>query len=187
MDDEGLSYFHQMLADSRCYLEFGCGGSTVYACNEAKVTNVLSVDTSIDWVKRIRAETATSGVNLVLDHVDLGEVGDWGKPKSADRYKDFWKYPASPWRKARELDLTPDTVLIDGRFRVACFLYSLLSAKSGTTIMFDDYFDRPHYFEVEKFCSLTKRVGRSGIFKSTNNFDVGEVVSAYARYSLDWS
>jgi len=134
----------------------------------------------------VREET-NGTVNLYLDHVDLGEVGAWGTPINIARYGDFWKYSVAPWKKATELNVVPDTVLIDGRFRVACFLYSLLSARVGTTIIFDDYFDRPHYFVSEKYCAVELRVGRVGVFKISKQFKVSDLVADYAKYALDWS
>ena len=80
MDSEGLSCFKEALSHTSCYLEFGCGGSTVYACNETKIENVISVDTDAAWIQRVREE-AGSAVKLHLEHVDLGEVGKWGTPK----------------------------------------------------------------------------------------------------------
>jgi hypothetical protein len=187
MDSDGLIFFQDQLSRSSCYLEFGCGGSTVYACNDAKVKTVISVDTDPKWIEKIRSETSSSDVDLYMDHIDLGKVGNWGTPKTADRYRDFWKYSSSPWRKAAELHVVPDTVLIDGRFRIACFLFSLLTARAGTTIIFDDYCERPHYFVVENFCSLDRKVGRAGVFCVSKQFNVSELVSEYARYTLDWS
>jgi hypothetical protein len=46
----------------------------------------------------------------------------------------------SPWRRGA---VKPDLVLIDGRFRLACFLHPLLAAAPGTPILFDDYTNRP--------------------------------------------
>lgn len=91
---------------------------------------------------------------LHLTHCDLGEIGDWGTPINRDKSADFWRYMASPWDIAKREKLIPDVVLIDGRFRVASFLYSLLSARVGTLLMFDDYLNREYYFVVENFCKL---------------------------------
>lgn len=186
MDPEGLAYFKEAVSYSSCYLEYGCGGSTIYACNETKIQNVISIDSDAAWIQKVREET-NGTVNLYLDHVDLGEVGAWGTPINIARYGDFWKYSVAPWKKAAELNNVPDTVLIDGRFRVACFLYSLLSARVGTTIIFDDYFDRPHYFVAEKYCAVEPRVGRVGVFKVSKQFKVSDLVADYAKYVLDWS
>ncbi len=92
MDSEGLILFSEKLSKSSCYLEFGCGGSTVYACREAKVATVISVDTDANWIEKIRTETSGCASKLYINHIDLGEVGDWGTPKNTDRYRDFWTY-----------------------------------------------------------------------------------------------
>jgi hypothetical protein len=187
MDEEGLSFFKGALKNSKCYLEFGCGGSTVYASNQENIQHIISIDTDLRWVTKIQEETANCNTNLYLDHLDLGEVGDWGTPINKTQCRDFYKYSVFPWKRAAELKIMPDTVLIDGRFRVSCFLYSLLAARVGTTVIFDDYFDRPYYFVVEKFCKIEYRAGRAGVFKISKQFNVSELVSEYAHHILDWS
>ena len=64
--------------------------------------------------------------------------------------------------------MIPDTVLIDGRFRVCCFFTCLKFAKEGTIIIFDDYFDRPYYHIVEKYLDIHQKCGRQAIFKIFN-------------------
>ena len=60
--------------------------------------------------------------------------------------------------------VSPDLVLIDGRFRVASFLVSALLAQEGCTILFDDYFDRPNYHVVEKYLKPVRKAGRMAEF-----------------------
>jgi hypothetical protein len=61
--------------------------------------------------------------------------------------------------------VTPDVVLIDGRFRVSCFLTSILRAQPGTAIIFDDYVSREFYHVVERLISPSYHDGRQAIFK----------------------
>ena len=51
-------------------------------------------------------------------------------------------------------------VLIDGRFRVACFLFSLLNAKKDSIIIFDDYMNRSEYHVVEEVLPKYEKCGR---------------------------
>ncbi len=187
MDEGGLGCFTEAMRQSSVFLEYGCGGSTLYACNVAKVKTVISVDTDKLWVEKVCSSVTDSKTHLLLEYCDLGDVGDWGTPKTTERYQDFWKYMVSPWAAAKAHGVVPDTVLIDGRFRVASFLYSLLSSRTGTKILFDDYFDRPHYFCVEAFCRVEERRGRMAVFVATNNFSHVDLVAKIARYSLIWS
>ena len=183
MDSEGLSFFKDAISHSNCFLEYGCGGSTSYAVNFGKLSAVISVDTSKEWVDKVHKSLSHMNTQLLLEHCDLGPIGEWGRPINKDRSGDFWRYMVTPWRVARESRLTPDTVLIDGRFRVAAFLYSLLSARVGTLIMFDDYLNRPHYFVVENFCRLKEKHGRMGVFIVENNYSLPDIVSAIAEYA----
>jgi len=56
-------------------------------------------------------------------------------------------------------------VLVDGRFRVACFLASILSITEDTTIFFDDYVDRDYYHVVEEIIKPNRFCGRQAIFE----------------------
>ena len=164
LEAEGIDLFKTLLKNSQCYLEYGCGGSTVYACNVALVKSVISVDTDEKWIKAVLASVDRKISKVEVVFCDLGEVENWGFPKSEEKVHDFWKYMVSPWEVSKKLDLSPDVILIDGRFRVASFLYSLINAQAGTIILFDDYSLRPHYFVVEEFCGLNQLCGRMGLF-----------------------
>jgi hypothetical protein len=187
MDEGGLKFFTDAITRSTCYLEYGCGGSTAYAANVAKVKTIIAVDTSKVWVDKVKQSLSETQTKLHLKYCDVGEIGDWGTPVNRDKSADFWRYMVTPWQAANELIAVPDTVLIDGRFRVASFLYSLLSARVGTLLMFDDYLDREHYFVVEKFCKLHEKHGRMGVFYADHNYSVPELVSTISQYSTNWA
>jgi len=74
----------------------------------------------------------------------------------------------SPWQHG---SVKPDLVLIDGRFRVACFLHSLLAAEPGTPILFDDYSNRPHYHLVEESYPIEQTEGRQALFRVPAELD----------------
>ena len=59
----------------------------------------------------------------------------------------------------------PDLVLIDGRFRVLCFLTTIKFAPEGCKILFDDYNNRPFYHVVEEFCPKIDTCGRQALFE----------------------
>ena len=73
----------------------------------------------------------------------------------------FESYRTWVWRQG----VSPDVVLVDGRFRVACFLTSLIEAVENTIIIFDDYADRHHYHVVERFLKPFKCCGRQAFFR----------------------
>ena len=180
-------FFKDAIARSSCYLEYGCGGSTAYAANLAKVKTIISVDTSQIWIDKVIQSLAHTDSTLLIKHCDLGEIINLGTPINRDKSMHFWRYMVTPWETARAKNLVPDAVLIDGRFRVASFLYSLLSARAGTLLMFDDYLNRKHYFVVEKYCKLQEKHGRMGVFYADHNYAVTDIVATIAEYSTNWA
>lgn len=186
MDAEGLAYFKKSLENCNCYLEYGAGGSTAYACNVAKIKTVISVESDKKWADTVQASLVNSDSNLLLKHCDIGKVGKWGAPKNKNAVNTFWKYMVAPWLIAKKYNETPSVILIDGRFRIASFLYSLLAAKDGTVILFDDYLDRPKYNVVEEFAKLEETQGRMGIFHVQHNYDTLDIVARIAQHSIRW-
>ena len=70
-------------------------------------------------------------------------------------------YFDGPWADGFD----PQLVLIDGRFRVACFLTSLLRAKPGTLLLFDDYTERAYYHVIEEFLRPQQQTERQAVFE----------------------
>lgn len=112
-------------------------------------------------------------------HVDLGELGSWGRPIDYSHRARFSSYIAAPW----QFDAKPDVVLVDGRFRVACFLKSLLEAAPGTTILFDDYTERSHYHLVEEYADRTDTCGTQAKFVVPEDFDRESVTRELAAFT----
>jgi len=76
-------------------------------------------------------------------------------------------------------------VLVDGRFRVACVLESLLSLSplSETQILLDDYVGRPEYAVVEEYADV-KIVGRMAVLhprRLVDRINVRRLVRQYCR------
>jgi hypothetical protein len=184
MDTDGLAAFKAAVKGASSYLEYGCGGSTILAANSG-VKNIIAVDTSSEWAGAVRDAVAqVDGVRATIAHCDVGEVGDWGVPLSNARINDYHKYAVMPWYAAKKMGVVPGLVLVDGRFRVACFLYTLISARVGTAILFDDYGDRPGYHVVEQFCDLEEMHGRMGAFIVRKHYSFPDIAETFAKYSI---
>ena len=117
------------------------------------------------WINKVIADK--TGPRIDAQWVDLGALGDWGRPLTYEHRDNFVHYVRSPWVRSA----TPDVVLIDGRFRVCCFLTCLLQAKQDTILVFDDYIDRPHYHIVEELLPPFEWCGRQAIFSVSPDFD----------------
>jgi len=141
------------------YGEYGCGKSTKWVLNNTSAS-VIAVDTSVEWVDAVRIDNQRNNDRLDIHHSNLGDVGEWGRPLSYQRKDDFSDYTDYIWKQ----DKTPKLVMIDGRFRVCCFLTSLKFAEEGTKIIFDDYTNRRQYHVVEKYVRRVKECGRQCMF-----------------------
>ncbi len=182
LEQDGLAIFDHYVSGANCYLEYGSGGSTIRAL-QLKAYNIISVDSSDEWISVV-GSAMSSSCNVNLIHCDIGPVGDWGRPSDQQGLSNYHSYMSKPWFVAKEKLLAPSVVLIDGRFRVASFLYSLLCAQPGTIILFDDYMNRPQYHVVEQFCCPYEVHGRMAIFVVSNCYRIPEIVAKIAEYSI---
>ena len=73
-------------------------------------------------------------MRITIEAIDLCELGDWGHTTTYRHRNRFRDYVHSPRQHG---SMKPDLVLINGRFRVACILHSLLAAQPGTPILFE--------------------------------------------------
>ena len=163
-DGEG-ERFKEYIRSASVYGEYGCGFSTTWIYENTQC-KILSVDSSREWVDQT-LKTVEHDPRVDLRWVDLGELKKWGRPKSYAHRSRFPEYINSIW----ERDDKPQLVLVDGRFRVACFLTSLLRADAGSIIVFDDYVNRPHYHIVEEFVTTQEIFGRQAYFEVPENMD----------------
>jgi hypothetical protein len=175
-DAESTAYFRKRLETSRSYLEYGSGGSTILA--NRLVDTLVSVDSDAHFLADVRRKLAQDGHRTMakLIHVNIGLTQEWGKPvftrPTRRRVRRWEDYPTAPWRYFRSIAQQPDLILVDGRFRVACVLESLLSLSplSDTQILLDDYASRPHYRVVEQFAAV-EMAGRMAILRPRRLID----------------
>ena len=156
------SLFKDLIKDIDIYFEYGCGKSTEYMYRFTK-SKIFSVDTSKEWIDKIQSITDDKiDDRLNLKWIDVGEIENWGQPKSFKMRKNFTIYADWLWKQNKE----PGLVLIDGRFRILCFLTTLRYSPIGTKIIFDDYKERQLYHIVEEFSPVIDRCGRQALFES---------------------
>ena len=176
--------FKDVLKTSKIFGEYGCGSSTEWVLKNTNA-DIVSVDSSKVWVDKISSGNTAYKKRLKLKYVDLGEVENWGRPVGYEKSYNFINYFNWIWNQ----DILPDTVLIDGRFRVCCFLTSIKYGKENTKIIFDDYNNRPYYHVVEKFVKKKQSYGRQALFivenKKNINIDLLNIEINNFRYVMD--
>lgn len=163
--------FIALARQAKVYGEYGCGASTRWVATQTR-SQIYAVDTAEMWVQSV-LENVGSRDSLSLHWVNLGPLADWGRPIGFTKSANFKEYTDWMWPQTQK----PDLVLVDGRFRVCCFATSLKQAAEGTTIVFDDYTNRPHYHIVESLLTPSSTCGRQAIFRvpSRNEIAIGAV------------
>jgi hypothetical protein len=149
-------------ATAKTILEYGSGGSTVVAAELGR--RVFSVESDAAWLAGMEAWFAANpqAGQVTMHHGDVGPTGDWGMPVSSGAFRKYPGYAASVWD--RKDFVAPDVVLVDGRFRVACFVTAFLRTTRPVRLLFDDYVERQHYHVVERLVAPVAHAGRMAIF-----------------------
>lgn len=155
-DDE---LFKRIVKQAKYYGEYGCGKSTKWVLDNT-LCDVIAIETSRQWVDIVKKDNKKNDQRLTIKHAECGTTGNWGRPVDFSKRYLFQEYTDFLWRQ----DLKPDVVLIDGRFRVCCFLTCLKYADEGTNILFDDYVSRPQYHIVEEYAERVEVCGRQCLF-----------------------
>ena len=121
--------FKLYLQDCKLYFEYGVGLSTSWVFENSNA-KIIAVDTDKEWISHVDDRVKNLRVKLVW--VNLGDLTKWGRPNSYKYRNNFIDYVSGVWNFKSQADV----ILIDGRFRVACFLYSLIHSKKGSIIIF---------------------------------------------------
>ena len=185
LEREGFDALKSKLRQDTCYIEYGVGGSTVLAAKQITTGAIFAVDTSSEWIEKVKKETQDTSAVLRITHCNFGSVQGWGTPETNDHFADYWQYMQMPWLASKYYPPV-SLVLVDGRFRVASFLFSLISAKPGTTILFDDYATRQRYHVVEDFCNVHKYHKRMAEFIVPDVKVTPELAATIAEYSVNF-
>ena len=158
MTAEEVTCFERILRDTRTYLEFGCGGSTRLAA-EANVARIYSVDSDREWIEACRVHPSIAPLveagRAKFHWANVGPLGLWGYPADESRVRHWPSYSLAIWDAIGE-DL-PDTVLVDGRWRISTAVQTLLRCGPDTVLLFHD-FHRKKYKQIKRFVRTTALV-----------------------------
>jgi hypothetical protein len=192
LDPSGLARWQQEIASAEVYLEYGSGGSTVAAAQSA--SHVVSVDSDAKFlaaVQRRVEQTQTAHADVRCLPIDIGLTEKWGRPviewPTSARLARWRRYTAAPWEYLESRSLAPDFIFVDGRFRVACVLESLLRLPDAakTRIMLDDFARRTNAYAAVLEFAEAERVGRTLILRRKAVFDRDGCRNALSAYQRD--
>jgi len=190
-DSDSTPYFIERLSAATLYLEYGSGGSSILASQLGK--KFVSVDSDPYFIESVEKKIAKLGVTScgTFIHANLGLTEAWGAPvctrPTVKRLASWKSYFTAPWNELSER-FSPDLILVDGRFRVACALTTILNLaqKDRWELLVDDYHGRPHYRAIEEFANLERMVGRMAVFKPKASIDLEALNKSLRVYAGDW-
>lgn len=172
MSSDAIDYLTDKFKNTNTFLEYGAGGSTVLAAKMG-VNYCYSVESDRNFADAVREKIdiyKNSTIKFIVP--DIGPVGDWGYPKDNSQCHKWHNYALYVWDIIHKNNRMPELILVDGRFRISCFLISLINATPGTPIIFDDYFSRSlRYGVVEELLLPEKIMGDSAIFRVPEKLD----------------
>lgn len=189
-DEQTKSIFLQKIIDAETYVEYGGGGSSFQATQNA--AKVITVESDKRFLNALIAEMAPNILanQWIPCYVDIGFTGTWGNPvdqRPINRNIERWgNYVDRPWTIIRERNWPqPDFLLIDGRFRVACALKARVELNSvpEINILIDDYSVRPWYWVLSNFFHVSK-FGRSALL-TKKDVDERDLELALNYYKSD--
>ncbi len=186
MNEEERLLFCKYAEKAKIYLEFGSGGSTIWVLLNTSAT-VYSVESEMSWIGEMRKygviRDSESAGQLRLYHIDIGKTRGWGYPDGDKNEELFPLYSSDIFNDKKAC--SADTILIDGRFRVACALKCILNLRSNAVIMVHDFWDRGYYHIILKYVNIIDRAGTLGVFTIKEGIDIASVEKDYELYRYD--
>jgi len=180
--------FRDRLSQSRSYLEYGSGSSTLCAAQAGVPTVAVEGDRYFARAVR-RMLPANAPVRFAMPNIGLivGLCRPFFNTPTPRRMKRWSRYVQAPYAV---LDHFPDFILADGRFRLSCMLEAVRRAREGghaVTIMCDDYVGRPRYHGIEAYVGAPRIVGRAAFFEIEPGQGGPEITPAIVHAALaDW-
>ncbi|AJC89596.1 glycosyltransferase family 2 protein [Campylobacter lari] len=178
-----INLFLSYAIRSKYYLEFGCGGSTFVVAYSTSAC-IYSVESDLNFINFLSKNEVISASlqnsRLKFFHVDIGETKEWGYPKSLNCKDKFILYSQYVFSVINPSLI--DLIFIDGRFRVACVLNSILNCPKSIYIVHDFFNRKEKYGVVLDFLDCIDSIDTLAVFKVKDNIDVSQVKECYERY-----
>ena len=163
------------------YLEFGSGGSTFLMLLNTQIQHITSVESDKKWIKYLRNWKIIPNnekKRLKFLHINIGRTGEWGRPIDLEKKDKFPNYSLCPFINNKNYDV----VFIDGRFRVACALQTILNCNKNTKILIHDFINRPYYHSILEFTDIVDTVDTMVLLKIKDDFNKNQLISLYEKY-----
>ena len=158
------------------------------ASQQPNLLQIVSVEGGASWIEKLKQEQpireAISAGRLTFHHIDYNaNEGSWSAPKDMSKHHLFPRYSEIIWDYPAK---TFDTILVDGRFRVACIakLYDYVSEDAH--ILVHDFLNRPKYHCILAFFEIVDKVDTLVCLKKKPSIDRVLLDKIIKEYSYQW-
>ncbi|TVL55390.1 hypothetical protein A9X76_10320 [Brachyspira hyodysenteriae] len=189
MTEDERELFVKSISESKEYLEFGSGGSTFIVLKTTNA-NIISIESDINWINHMRDNKTIfeeeQFCRLKFVHIDIGEISIMGMPKDKSKLESYPKYSEEIFKILDKNHINKiDTVLIDGRFRVACVLNTILNCNKNIKIIIHDFFNREEYHILLNYLDTIEKSNSLGVFKIKENINTDEINKLIEKYKYN--
>jgi len=180
-------FFLEKLKNSKLYLEYGSGYSTLLAHKLNK--KFFSIESDKDFYRYIKKKTLSKNVLLY----NLGIVGFYSRPIKIIKDKELINnYCKKILEYFDDNNMIPDLILVDGRYRVLniLHLYKFFYNKDKKPfVIIDDYTGynspgRTYLHVIENFFTI-KIVGRFGVIEDIKKENYKSLEKNIELYQFD--
>ena len=172
--------FKNHLKKSRCYFEYGIGGSTVQAYKLSNIP-IYGIETCLKWIEKVE-KNIKDKKRYKCQFIDIGPTGSWGKPLTEEKKNNWTDYPTAIFNM--DFKIPPDLILIDGRFRVACVLSAIKYIQQNNinaTLLLHDCL-RKEYRPINKYIKRVNQHQELLAFKPKKNINIEELDKDFEKY-----
>lgn len=155
--------FQRWLAQALAFWEYGCGATTQMACSMPHLRDITSVECDPEYAKTVSDVCPKATVVFV----DVGNVDENGWPIQP-AFQQFWSQYSQIWSQSEKVY---DTVLLAGRFRLACALWMCLHPRGVKQMLLANFVDRPDYHALEEFVDIVEVVDRLAVVRPKRVFN----------------
>jgi len=177
--EKALFYKYLYATNIHTYYEFGSGGSTYKAIHAPNIEKIVSMESDTSYFLSTLSKLSAPKCERIF--VDVESYNNWGNPGPhvpKSRYELYFKHIDSlPW--------TPDLVLIDGRWRVACALHTWARVAGKHTILLVDDFQRIEYAAILDYFEIVERAGNMVAMRPRQSSEVGVLTEILEKYEAD--
>lgn len=186
---EELAFIREKLKGRRFMVGYGLNEGALRAL-DAGVKEVWIVDSRKALLSRARAVVRCLALalpqkpTLELLYGDIGDTSFWGHPENKEKTDQWPRYSTLVWSKLGARSAEVDAVCIQGRFRIASTLISLICAGENSVIFISN-FSRDAYKAILEYCVVQERVGGTVTLIKRPETTVSQLIDGFAQYMLD--